>query len=1151
MNASQGPPAIQLSASATQSSILGDAVAQSSSLHFPGIALDHAHGHQPTFTLPKLDTVRLDDRPRSHATSATADRSLSQSDWTATNGAGPTPGSGSKTANFFAASPVSSPMLRSSSGANSRASIAAGAAAAPSDTPTSQRFTSSAHLTPASASRPTFPSASRSSYGSQTSIAFGQDNANAAERFGDRADPSQIRPPSSSSSRLSSGGGSGGGGVGSRYTSGSIRAAHPGGDDDGSALTSASSTRSRRNWDEFEGKPVLALPSPAAPNDTIEAGDSMFVDLETLRSAQHHTHADAPQPRDGLFAQTSPPRSDSTNRDMVDSLAAFRAPLSSIISPQMSPGHWAVPSSSAVTEDEDSRSATHDRQHSPNPSIASKTSHFFQSHGPSSPPLPPPPRARSTQGQSRSSSVASRHVRNASQQSNASTSWSNTPWPQSPPAVPSPAQTTFPSLPSIASSVCSSIHASPATAAATLPNLSRPSRFPTLQSKHGPISGIDATPRTPDSESGLTSPIGNTMNFWASPRSDDAYLGVGLGPPPDVDSNGRSSQRRHVHGPSENATGSSLVPSVGHSSHFSGGAASHDMDVEHPDGDSMFSNGHSSLASASSSSAAGPLTASLALSAAASTDRAQTPKPSAQVAPPASGATDSHMTILGDETGVSCPEESEDEGANRVGRYEVQRTLGVGAFSRVVLAVCLDSHAGSEDQSGEVSTNGSVDGDQLTAVTTPAAAKKKSSLSSWSKAFRIHSSSSKHKGLANGNDGAHSSASSPSGTHNRSSVAATGECAASAADDCGSRNPRVVALKMMAREPCEQNERMRVSWVREVEVLKHIRHPSLIEFVHSFSTPKHHVLVLQRVAGGELFDLLATHHGELSRREWLVRRLFSELANAVGWMHSIHLVHRDIKLENILLTRSLFAAGDEAGAGADALRPSSLGEGPLLKLSDFGLSRFIDPAKPLLETRCGSEEYASPELIIGKKYDGRKTDVWAMGVVLYALVCGNLPFIDGDSAAASHPREGRASVERDAKERKAHLLRIAKGDLRWPATINDDSLDKPQTATATATGAGPTTSRLVTPFAKHIVSRLLRRDATKRCQAWDCFEDPWLTHGSFHGTGGEESAQGEATTLAGGVSGMPPSPLSDAGQRWLREHAEVKAGEVGTLASHD
>lgn len=178
---------------------------------------------------------------------------------------------------------------------------------------------------------------------------------------------------------------------------------------------------------------------------------------------------------------------------------------------------------------------------------------------------------------------------------------------------------------------------------------------------------------------------------------------------------------------------------------------------------------------------------------------------------------------------AEATEEEEDEVRGIIGPYSVERTLGVGAFSRVVLAA---RKAGTPPPPPP--SNGSTD--------------------------------------------------------KRSSVSVSRD---------------LVALKMLERAPCMQNERMKVSWVREVEVLKHIVHPNIVRFISSFSTPRHHNLVLERVGGGELFELLANHALELAKREWLVRRLFGELANAVGWMHAINLVHRDIKLESELLHMGL------------------------------------------------------------------------------------------------------------------------------------------------------------------------------------------------------------------------------------------------------
>ncbi|KAK7688948.1 hypothetical protein QCA50_007639 [Cerrena zonata] len=222
---------------------------------------------------------------------------------------------------------------------------------------------------------------------------------------------------------------------------------------------------------------------------------------------------------------------------------------------------------------------------------------------------------------------------------------------------------------------------------------------------------------------------------------------------------------------------------------------------------------------------------------------------------------------------------------------------------------------------------------------------------------------------------------------------------------------------MTDRALYDKNDRTRVSFVREVEVLRHISHPSIVSYLHSFSTPSHHCLVLERVGGGDLFDLIDSteRHAQLDER--LVRRMFGELSKAVGWMHGVGLVHRDIKLENILLTAE----------------PNLDHHTPLIKLTDFGLSRFIDPSSPLLTTRCGSESYAAPELVTGRPYDGRETDVWACGIVLYAMATRRLPF---------DRERGCKDGEHDKKERKALLMRIAKGEYDWPSLST--ALDDPQ-----------------------------------------------------------------------------------------------------------
>jgi protein-serine/threonine kinase len=100
---------------------------------------------------------------------------------------------------------------------------------------------------------------------------------------------------------------------------------------------------------------------------------------------------------------------------------------------------------------------------------------------------------------------------------------------------------------------------------------------------------------------------------------------------------------------------------------------------------------------------------------------------------------------------------------------------------------------------------------------------------------------------------------------------------------------------------------------------------------------------------------------------------------------------------------------------------------PLVKLTDFGLARFIDPTNPLLTTRCGSEYYSAPEIIMAQPYDGRRTDAWACGVVLFALATRVLPF-DAEVSRLSYNALGGETCPKPKKDSKrSYMLRIAKG----------------------------------------------------------------------------------------------------------------------------
>uniref|UniRef100_A0A663LYU5 non-specific serine/threonine protein kinase n=1 Tax=Athene cunicularia TaxID=194338 RepID=A0A663LYU5_ATHCN len=156
-------------------------------------------------------------------------------------------------------------------------------------------------------------------------------------------------------------------------------------------------------------------------------------------------------------------------------------------------------------------------------------------------------------------------------------------------------------------------------------------------------------------------------------------------------------------------------------------------------------------------------------------------------------------------------------------------------------------------------------------------------------------------------------------------------------------------------------------------------------------------LVTEFAKNGEIFDYLASH-GRLSESE--ARRKFWQILSAVEYCHGRKIVHRDLKAENLLLDSNMN-----------------------IKIADFGFGNFYKSGEPLT-TWCGSPPYAAPEVFEGQQYEGPQLDIWSMGVVLYVLVCGALPF-DGPTLPILRQRvlEGRFRIPYFMSEECEHLIR--------------------------------------------------------------------------------------------------------------------------------
>ncbi|OON14241.1 kinase domain protein, partial [Opisthorchis viverrini] len=154
---------------------------------------------------------------------------------------------------------------------------------------------------------------------------------------------------------------------------------------------------------------------------------------------------------------------------------------------------------------------------------------------------------------------------------------------------------------------------------------------------------------------------------------------------------------------------------------------------------------------------------------------------------------------------------------------------------------------------------------------------------------------------------------------------------------------------------------------REILNLWLFRHPHIIKLYQVISTPTDIFMIMEFVSGGELFDFIVKS-GKLSEKE--ARKFFQQIISGVAYCHRHKVVHRDLKPENLLLDSN-----------------------HNVKIADFGLSNMMQDGE-FLRTSCGSPNYAAPEVISGKLYAGPEVDVWSCGVILYALLCGTLPFDD-------------------------------------------------------------------------------------------------------------------------------------------------------------
>ncbi|KAI8807921.1 kinase-like domain-containing protein [Cladochytrium replicatum] len=204
-----------------------------------------------------------------------------------------------------------------------------------------------------------------------------------------------------------------------------------------------------------------------------------------------------------------------------------------------------------------------------------------------------------------------------------------------------------------------------------------------------------------------------------------------------------------------------------------------------------------------------------------------------------------------------------------------------------------------------------------------------------------------------------------------------------------------VAVKIIEKANVK-TAKQRNSVQREVRLMRLLHHPHIVEVMDILENDTHIFMIMEYAQGGELFDYIV-NRGKLSEKE--SRHFFRQILSAVGYCHSNSVIHRDLKPENLLLTQD-----------------------NNIKIIDFGFGNTFHRDKTL-DTYCGSPFYAAPEMIKGVRYMGPEVDIWSLGVILYALLEGKLPF-DANSMTELYERisKGVYDTPPGFSQGAAHLI---------------------------------------------------------------------------------------------------------------------------------
>ena len=175
---------------------------------------------------------------------------------------------------------------------------------------------------------------------------------------------------------------------------------------------------------------------------------------------------------------------------------------------------------------------------------------------------------------------------------------------------------------------------------------------------------------------------------------------------------------------------------------------------------------------------------------------------------------------------------------------------------------------------------------------------------------------------------------------------------------------RIVAIKSFNKNNLK-NERAKSKIYHEINLMKNLRHSSVVKLLDTFETKNYILIIMENISGG---DLLSFVKKRTKLNEKICKFIFKQLLQAIKYIHTKNVIHRDIKLDNVLIDLN-----------------------NNIKLCDFGVGKMVHEGE-ILTDQCGTPAYIAPEILENKGYEGPPVDIWSSGVVLYAMLSGTVPF---------------------------------------------------------------------------------------------------------------------------------------------------------------